>query len=288
MPLLGAHQSIAGGYYKALDTAAALKSDTVQIFTKNNNQWRAKPLSADDIRLFKTRLAETGLRLPMAHDSYLINLASPDPALYRRSVDSFIEEVQRAEALGLAYLVTHPGTPTDGDREAGLRRVAAAIDETHRQCSKCKVMVLLETTAGQGNSLGAHFEDLAFILDEIEHPRRVGVCLDTCHVFAAGYSMLSQHDYDRTFAEFDRLIGLGKLKAFHLNDSLKPFGSRVDRHAHIGKGLLGLAPFRLLLGDPRFAGCPMVLETPKEGPDGKDMDPVNLRTLRRLVAKSSR
>jgi deoxyribonuclease IV len=286
MPLLGAHQSIAGGYYKALDTAAALKSDTVQIFTKNNNQWRAKPLSAEDIRLFKTRLAETKLRMPMAHDSYLINLASPDPILYRRSVDSFVEEVQRAEALGLAYLVTHPGTPTDGDREAGLRRVAAAIDETHRTCSKCKVMVLLETTAGQGNSLGARFEDLAFIIEAIEQPRRVGVCLDTCHVFAAGYSMLSQCDYDQTFAEFDRIIGLGKLKAFHLNDSLRPLGSRVDRHAHIGKGLLGVTPFRLLLNDPRFADCPMVLETPKEGPDGKDMDPVNLRRLRRLVSKA--
>jgi deoxyribonuclease-4 len=285
MPLLGAHQSIAGGYYKALDSAAALKCDTVQIFTKNNNQWRAKPLGDDDIRLFKTRLAQTGLRLPMAHDSYLINLASPDQTLYRRSVDSFIEEVERAEALGLAYLVTHPGTPTDGDRAAGLRRVAAALDETHRHCSKCKVMILLETTAGQGNSLGARFEDLAFILDEIAHPRRVGVCLDTCHVFAVGYSMLSQRDYDQTFAEFDRLIGVSKLKAFHLNDSLKPLGSRVDRHAHIGKGLLGLTPFRLLLNDPRFGACPMVLETPKEGPDGKDMDPVNLRRLRRLVEK---
>jgi deoxyribonuclease-4 len=285
MPLLGAHKSIAGGYHHALSAAAALGCDTVQIFTKNNNQWRAKPLSAEDISLFQTRLAETGLRLPMAHDAYLINLASPDELLYRRSVESFVEETQRAEALGLAYLVTHPGTPTDGDALAGLRRVAKALDEVERRCVGFRLMILLETTAGQGQSLGARFEDFAAILDRVKHPERLGVCLDTCHVFAAGYGLAGKRDYERTFDDFDRLIGLKKLKAFHVNDSLKPRGSRVDRHAHIGRGLIGLEAFRRLLNDPRFAECPMILETPKEDADGGAMDPVNLQTLRGLVGR---
>jgi deoxyribonuclease-4 len=283
MPLLGAHKSIAGGYHRALTAAAALGADTVQIFTKNNNQWRAKPLSTEDITLFRTKLAETRLRLPMAHDAYLINLASPDEFLYRRSVDSFVEETQRAEALGLAYLVTHPGTPTDGNAMAGLQRVARALDEVHRRCPKFQVMILLETTAGQGQSLGARFEDFAAILDRVKHPERLGVCLDTCHVFAAGYGLASKRDYERTFDDFDRLIGLEKLRAFHVNDSRKPRGSRVDRHAHIGQGLIGLQAFRRLLNDPRFADCPMILETPKEDAEGADMDPVNLRTLRELI-----
>jgi deoxyribonuclease-4 len=288
MPLLGAHKSIAGGYHNALSAAAALGCDTVQIFTKNNNQWRAKPLSDVDIALFRAKLAETGLRLPMAHDAYLINLASPDETLYRRSVESFIEETQRAEALGLAYLVTHPGTPTDGNTAAGLERIIAALDETQRRCPKFKVMILLETTAGQGKSLGARFEELAVILRGVKEPNRLGVCLDTCHVFAAGYALGSKRDYDQTFEEFDRLIGIEKLRAFHLNDSLKPRGSRVDRHAHIGQGLLGLEPFRRLVNDPRFAHHPMVIETPKENASGEAMDPINLHTLRSLARRKRR
>ena len=282
MALLGTHKSIAGGYHNALITAQEHGCDTVQIFTKNNNQWAGKPLTTEQTTLFRQKLAEFKLQLPMAHDAYLINLASPDQALYRRSLDAFVHEVERAEALGLTYLVTHPGTPTDGDREAGLRRVALALDETHRRCPKCRVMVLLETTAGQGNSVGHRFEDLACILDSVKNPDRLGVCLDTCHVFAAGYPLSPFRSYEATMAEFDRLIGLEKLRAFHLNDSRKPLGSRVDRHAHIGQGCLGLEPFRLLLNDPRFRGHPMVLETPKEGPNDEDMDPVNLTTLREL------
>jgi len=282
MALLGTHKSIAGGYHNALITAQEHGCDTVQIFTKNNNQWAGKPLTAADTTLFREKLAEFKLQLPMAHDAYLINLASPDEALYRRSLDAFVHEVERAEALGLTYLVTHPGTPTDGDREAGLRRVALALDETHRRCPKFHVMVLLETTAGQGNSVGHRFEDLACILDSVKKPDRLGVCLDTCHVFAAGYPLAPYSAYEATMAEFERLIGLSKLRAFHLNDSLKPLGSRVDRHAHIGEGCLGLEPFRLLLNDPRFCSHPMILETPKEGPNDEDMDPVNLTTLREL------
>lgn len=282
MALLGAHNSIAGGYHNALIKAHANGCDTVQLFTKNNNQWAGKPLTPAETTLFRDKLAELKLQLPMAHDAYLINLASPDEALYRRSLEAFVIEVERAEALGLAYLVMHPGTPTDGDREAGLRRVAKALDETQRRCRKFRVQVLLETTAGQGNSLGHRFEDLAAILDLVKQPERLGVCLDTCHVFVAGYPLAPYAAYEATMAEFDRIVGLEKLRAFHLNDSLKPLGSRVDRHAHIGQGCLGLEPFRLLVNDRRFGGHPMVLETPKEGPNDEDMDPVNLNTLRAL------
>ena len=283
MPLLGAHMSIAGGYHNALIAAQAHGCDTVQLFSKNNNQWAGKPITAAESQLFREKLAEFKLRLPIAHDSYLINLASPDETLYRRSVEAFVHEVERAETLGLSYLVMHPGTPTDGNASAGMRRIAKALDETHRRCRKAKVMVLLETTAGQGRSLGRRFEELACILDLVKNPERLGVCLDTCHVFAAGYPLFPVADYETTFKEFDRVVGLEKLRAFHLNDSKKPLGSRVDRHAHISQGCLGLEPFRLLLSDPRFRDHPMVLETPKEGPNDEDMDVTNLATLRELL-----
>ena len=285
MPLFGAHKSIAGGYHNALLEAQAHACDTVQLFTKNNNQWRAKDLTADDIRIFKKTLRQTRLRFPMAHDCYLINLASPDAVLYRKSVEAFVIEVQRAEALGLRYLVTHPGAAVDGDEEAGLARVARALDEVHGCCPDFRVQVLLETTAGQGSSLGHRFEHLARILTLVSQPERLGICLDTCHVFAAGYALYPEEEYRATFRAFDRQIGLSRLRAFHLNDSLKPFGSRVDRHAHIGKGLIGIEAFRLLVNDRRFRNRPMILETPKESADMDDMDAINLRVLRRLVAK---
>lgn len=287
MPLFGAHMSIAGGYYKALLVAQAHSCDSVQLFTKNNNQWYAKDLTEEDIRLFKKTLRQTRLRQPMAHDCYLINLASPDAALYRKSLEAFIVEIRRAEALGLHYLVTHPGAAVDGDETAGLARVAGALDEVHARCPEYKVKILLETTAGQGTSLGHRFEHLARILSLVKQPERLGVCLDTCHVFAAGYPLAPEKDYRATMSEFNRLIGLGRLRAFHLNDSLKPQGSRVDRHAHIGKGCLGLEAFRLLVNDPHFRNRPMILETPKESDDSEDMDIVNLNVLRNLVADPS-
>jgi deoxyribonuclease-4 len=279
MPLFGAHMSIAGGYEKALLAAQAHQCQSVQLFTKSSNQWKAKELTEADIRTFRRTLRATGLRQPLAHDCYLINLASPDPELFRRSVEAFVIEVQRAEALGLRYLVTHPGSPTDGDEPAGLARVARALDEVHQRCPGYRVQILLETTAGQGNSLGHRFGHLAQILRMTAQPERLGVCLDTCHVFAAGYALAPEAEYQATMREFDRVIGLKRLRAFHLNDSLKPQGSRVDRHAHIGRGCLGLEPFRLLVNDPRFRNRPMVLETPKEN----DMDAINLKTLRGLV-----
>jgi len=224
--------------------------------------------------------------LAMAHDSYLINLASPDVLLYRKSIEAFIVEYERSERLGLRYLVTHPGSHVDSGEEAGLVRVAKALDEVHRRCAGFRVQVLLETTAGQGSNLGYRFEHLAKILALVADPSRVNVCLDTCHVFAAGYPLAPERDYRRTVWEFDHIIGLKRLRAFHLNDSQKPQGSRVDRHAHIGRGCMGLEPFRLLVNDRRFRNHPMILETPKEGADGRDMDPVNLRVLRGMVRRA--
>jgi deoxyribonuclease-4 len=283
MPLFGAHMSIAGGCHNALVAARDHDCASVQLFTKNANQWNAKDLTDDEVRLFRKTLRQTRLRFPTAHDSYLINLASPDDALYRRSLEAFIVEMQRAERLGLCYLVTHPGTCLDSGEEAGLARVARALDEAHRRCPGFRLQVLLETTAGQGTTLGHRFEHLARILSLVEQPNRLGVCLDTCHVFAAGYDLAPERAYRATMREFDRLIGLKRLRVFHLNDSLKPHGSRVDRHAHIGRGCLGLEPFRLLVNDRRFRNRPMLLETPKEGPDGEDMDALNLATLRSLL-----
>jgi deoxyribonuclease-4 len=284
VPLFGAHMSIAGGCHEALRLAREHGCATVQLFTKNSNQWAGKPLTEEDVATFRSALRGSKLKHPTAHDSYLINLASPDDTLYRRSVEAFVDELQRAERLGLSYLVTHPGAHVGSGEEAGLRKVAGALDEVHDRCAGFKVKVLLETTAGQGSTLGHRFEHLADILGRVKAPERLGVCLDTCHVFAAGYPLGTDAEYDATLAEFDRLIGLKKLKFFHLNDSKKPLGSRVDRHEHIGRGHLGLEPFRRLVNDPRFAKLPMVLETPKEEGDEADMDTVNLAVLRGLIA----
>ncbi len=312
MPLFGAHLSIAGGLHKALLAAKELGMDTVQLFTaspqtwavtpapegpssfqsgklltKNASQWQARDLTDDEVSTFRRTLRQTKLRHPTAHDSYLINLASPDEALYRRSIEAFIVELQRAEQLGLSYVVMHPGAHLDSGEEVGLERVARALDEVHQRLPDLRVRTLLETTAGQGTTLGHRFEHLARILALVAVPQRLGVCLDTCHVFAAGYALSPASEYRATFEAFDRTIGLRWLKVFHVNDSKKPFGSRVDRHAHIGKGELGLEPFRLLVNDPRFRRHPMILETPKEEGGETDLDAVNLATLRGLVAGTS-
>jgi deoxyribonuclease-4 len=302
MPLFGAHLSIAGGLHKAALAAQSYGMETVQLFTaspqswqvtptpaaKGKNRWNAHHLTTEEVRTFQQAVREARLRYPTAHDSYLINLASPDAALFRRSVEAFIVELQRAEELGLSYLVAHPGAALDDSEVSALARVAKALDEVHARCPGYRVQVLLETTAGQGTTLGHRFEHLARILSLVVEPDRLGVCLDTCHVFAAGYPLAPLAEYTATFQEFDRLIGLERLKLFHVNDSKKPFGSRVDRHEHIGQGHLGLEAFRLLVNDRRFRHRPMILETPKEGPDKEDMDSVNLKTLRELGLKPSR
>ena len=281
--------SISGGHWKALEAARALHCESVQLFTASPQSWPVRPappagvLRDDDVTLFQQHLARTRVQCLLAHDSYLINLASPDETLFRRSVEAFVLELERAERLGLNYLITHPGSHVESGEEAGLARVIQGLDEIHRRCQNFRVRVLLETTAGQGTSLGHRFEHLGWILNHSAEAERLGVCFDTCHVFAAGYELSPRKAYLATLREFDRLIGLERLGAFHLNDSVKPLGSRVDRHAGLGLGCLGLEPFRLLVNDRRFRKLPMVLETPKESKEGTPMDPINLKILRELA-----
>lgn len=287
MPLLGSHLSISGGYYKAAQAAGALGMDTVQIFTKNNNQWAGKPLSEDEIRMFRAAVEENGLKSPCSHDSYLINLASPRDDLWTKSLEAFVIELERAEALGLAGVVMHPGSFVDSSEDAGLARIGQALDEVHRRTAGFAVQTWMEVTAGQGTNLGYRFEHLGTILRNARDPERFGVCLDTCHLFAAGYGLKTKEEYQTTLEQLDEHVGLDRVRAFHLNDSKKEQGSRVDRHEHIGEGYLGLEPFRFILNDPRFQGVPMYLETKKEKRDGEEMDAVNLRVLRSLMKTPS-
>lgn len=288
MPLLGAHQSIAGGYYKAVETAAGLGMDCVQIFTKNNNQWKGKPLTDVDISLFRESVVRTGMRMPCAHDSYLINLASPDETLWARSLEAFVIELQRAEALGLAGVVMHPGSCVDSSEEQGIARVVSGLAQAIDQTSGYAVEIWVEATAGQGSSLGYRFEHLRAILDGLAMHPRVGVCVDSCHLFAAGYPLSLPADYAATMRQFDEIVGLDRIRAFHLNDSKRELGSRVDRHEHIGKGHLGREAFRNILSDTRFAGIPMYLETPKGTAGGRSFDAMNLAILRRLSARRAK
>lgn len=285
MPLLGAHMSIAGGYYKAVEAAAEFGMDVVQLFTKNSNQWKAKPLSPTDIDDFQAALKRTGVKFPVGHTSYLINLASPNDALWQKSLEAFVIELERAEALGLIAVVLHPGAFVDSSEELGIARIVTALDEAHKRTAGFRTFTLLETTAGQGSHLGHRFEHLAQIANHVAAPERVGVCVDTCHIFAAGYPINSAQDYAATMSEFDRVAGIRRIRAFHLNDSVRDFGSRVDRHAKIGAGKLGLEPFRHLLNDRRFAKVPMYMETPKGEENGKQLDAINLKTLRKLVKR---
>lgn len=284
MPILGAHQSIAGGYYKAVEIARRTGCDCVQLFTKNNNQWRAKPIGDAEARVFADALRRLKVKHPLSHASYLINLASPDDELWKKSIDSFIVELQRAAQLGIPYVVVHPGAYTTSSLEAGLQRVAAALDEVHRQTPELAAMTLLETTSGQGTCLGCRFEHMAEIISNVRSPERVAVCVDTCHIFSAGYALATEKEYKASMRQLDQTVGLTLVKAIHVNDSKAKFGSGVDRHAHIGRGEMGLEPFRLLLADRRFRRVPMYLETPKGDEDGRDLDEINLETLRGLTA----
>lgn len=283
---LGAHMSIAGGHEKALISAAAFEMTACQIFTKNASQWTAKPLDPGGIERFREQRAATGIEHLVAHDSYLINLASPDEALREKSRLAFRDELDRCDALGVPFLVTHPGAHMGDGAEAGLARVAEAINRIHAERPEGRTMTLLETTAGQGTCLGRTFEELAGIIELVEDKGRVGVCFDTCHAFAAGYDLREREGYEATMRAFDEIVGFSRLRAFHLNDSKKGLGSRVDRHAHIGEGELGAAAFGFVLNDPRFDGLPGLLETPK-GDDGEE-DRRNLATLRGLVGQLAR
>jgi deoxyribonuclease-4 len=276
--------SISGGYYKAVELAHAAGCDCVQLFSKNNNQWRAKEISDDDAARFRGAIEATGVTHPLIHDSYLINLASPDDELWHKSIEAFRVELLRAEKLGVPYVVTHPGAFTTSSEAAGIQRVIEALDLVHRQTEGIRAQTLLENTAGQGSCLGWKFEHLAAMISGVKRPELVGVCIDTCHTLAGGYPLQTAEEYAATIGELDRVIGLAKVKAFHVNDSKQGLGSRVDRHEHIGRGKLGLEAFRHLINDPWFASTPMYLETAKEQEDGEEMDVVNLRTLRGLIA----
>ncbi len=293
MPRIGAHLSIAGGLPRAVDRAEASGCEALQIFTKSVGQWRARELPDEEIALFRRRVRETGIRPVIAHNSYLINVAAADPVLRQKSIESLGEELDRAERLGLDGLVMHPGSYTSGTEEQGLLLIANALADILGARPDGKAMILLEHTAGQGTNLGHRFEHLAAIIDLLGGSTRVGVCLDTCHLLTAGYDICSEEGYRDTFRAFGRIVGFSRLKAFHMNDSKKPCGSRVDRHEHIGKGCLGLDPFRRIVNDRRFAKLPMLLETPKlDTPESRkrsDIDPldkINLATLRGLITQS--
>ncbi len=311
MPLFGSHLSIAGGLFKAVDAAAELGMNTVQIFTHSPSQWavkslgpddtanpnaegasqtrwQSKLLADDDVRRFRVAIVRTGIQRPCAHDSYLINLATPDDTLWQRSIEAIVAELQRAESLGLEGVVMHPGSFVASSETEGQDRIVKGLDEAHRRTAGLHCQYWLETTAGQGTNLGHRFEQIAFVLNNVREPERLGVCVDTCHIFAAGYPLQSKAEYAETMRAFDELIGIDRIRAWHLNDSKKPFGSRVDRHEHIGEGCLGLEPFRHIVNDSRFAQTPMYLETEKGEREGVNLDAMNLATLQSLIAKPAK
>jgi deoxyribonuclease IV len=281
-PMLGAHMSIAGEVGEAFNRGKQAGCECIQIFTKSSRQWASKPYTEDEIERFKRNRIETGITTVIAHDSYLVNLGAPDEAMRLKSVNGVIDELNRCEALGVGILVAHPGAHVGSGIETGIKTIAKSIDEAHAACKGFKVKIALEITAGQGSNLGHTFEQMGQIFDAVVENERIRLCFDTEHAFAAGYDIRTPEEYENTFGELDKFVGLKRLAAFHLNDSIKEFHSRVDRHQHIGKGFIGLDAFRRLLNDPRFFGLPMCLETPK-GPDMKE-DIENLATLRSLFA----
>lgn len=277
--LLGAHVSAAGGLWLAFDRAAEIGCETFQIFTKNKGAWAAKPLDDETIEAFRQRARDSNVKSVVTHASYLLNLASPDADLRAKSVEALRVELERCELLGIPYLVLHPGSHKDTSESAGLRRVTGSLNKALRQTDGYRVRVLLENSAGQGSSVCRTFESLGRLLETSREPDRLGVCLDTCHLFAAGYDLRSKEGYAKTFAELEEHFDLDAILCFHVNDSKTDLGSRVDRHEHIGRGKLGLEPFRLLLNDRRFRRVPMIFELPPED----DMLRVNLKALRKLV-----
>lgn len=279
--LLGAHMSIAGGIHLAVSRGEEVGCTAIQIFTKNATQWAGRPLTDSEKRSFKAECSRTGI-MAVAHDSYLINLASPDASLRLKSVDAFVEEMERAEELDLPFLIMHPGAHKGLGEDEGIDRVVESLNTILKRTSGFRVRILVENTAGQGTSLGHSVQHLKRLVNEPSEPERLGVCIDSCHAFAAGHDIRERPGYDGFFELLDTAIGLDRLGALHLNDCKKGLGSRVDRHEHIGRGKIGLEFFRLVMNDAGFASIPKLLETPKEL-DGRDMDPVNLGILKGLV-----
>jgi len=284
--LLGAHMSIGGGVHTAIERGCSIKCTAIQMFVKNNMQWFARPLTREEIRNFLEHRQRGELLSIFAHANYLINLAATNSQFHANSMRSLSEELTRADQLELPFLVLHPGAHLGAGVEAGLEKIAASINGVFRSIPKVKTKIALETTAGQGSCLGHRFEQIAYIIDNVRQPERLCVCIDTAHLFAAGYDIGSESGIRNTFREFERVIGFGRLAAVHLNDSKTARGSRVDRHQHIGKGQIGLDAFQFIMRDRRFRKIPKVLETPK----GKAMreDVQNLKTLRRLIGPNSR
>ena len=279
---LGAHMSIAGGFEKAIERGLGVGCETIQIFSKSNNQWAAPPISDEQAAAFKQAAQKSGIGPVFAHSAYLINIGSPDSKTHEQSKQGLKTELERAERLGLAFLVLHPGAHKDTGEEECIKRIAKTAAWALEQTEPSKVKLLYETAAGQGSCVGHRFEQLAQLLELTGHPERAGICFDTCHVFAAGYDLRTKEAYEATMREFDRVVGLKRLQVFHLNDSKKELGCRVDRHEHIGKGKIGLEGFRCLMNDKRLNKLPMVLETPKDEEYAEDK--MNLAVLRGLIA----
>jgi deoxyribonuclease-4 len=279
--VLGAHMSIRGGVSMAIERARSIRCTAMQMFVKNNMQWFARPLTSEEIRAFLNHVQRGELLSVFAHANYLINLAATNPQFHANSIRALAEELVRADQLELPFLVLHPGAHLGAGEEAGLKKIADSVDELFRKIPKVKTKIALEITAGQGSCIGHRFEHLAHIIANVREPERLRVCLDTAHLFAAGYDIGSESGVRKTFHQFDRVIGRDRLVAIHVNDSKTGRGSRVDRHDHIGKGRIGLHAFRFIMRSPRFSKIPKVLETPK----GKDLteDVMNLKTLRGLT-----
>ncbi len=279
--LLGSHMSTSGGVHTAVDRAISIGCTALQVFTKNNNQWSAKPLAEEDIENYKRKIAKATITPVMAHDSYLINLCAMNPDTLERSRTAFIDELTRCEQLGIQLLNFHPGAHGGAGEEEGIKKVVESLNIAHERTEGFKVLSVVETSAGQGTAVGYKFEHLEKIVNGVDKPHRMAVCVDTCHIFAAGYDIRTEEKYEATFEEFDSIIGLHRLAAFHYNDSKKEFGSHKDRHEHIGKGMIGVAGFSHLMNDHRFADIPKILETPKSKDLHEDVE--NMKVLMGLI-----
>jgi len=281
-PLIGAHMSIAGGLHTAFERAEQVGSTAIQIFTKNSNQWKDPVISTEDIEKYRDARNKSKVRIVVSHDSYLINLCGANDALLHGSRKSFVEEIKRCNALDIKFAIFHPGAHTTMDRSEAVQLVSESLNYAHETTDGLDVITLIETTAGQGTTLGSTFEEIAEMISNVKDKKRVGVCIDTCHIFAAGYDITTKVGYDKTMDQFEKVIGFKMLHAIHFNDAKKPLNSHVDRHENIGEGEIGKAAFGFFMNDKRLADIPKILETPK-GDDGYSMDIVNLKLLRSLV-----
>jgi len=279
--LLGSHMSITGGIHTAFERAARIGCTTMQVFTKNSNQWTGKPLTEEDVHTYRTSEAKSVIAPVVAHAAYLINLCATNPTVLRKSRAAFIDELRRCERLGIYALIFHPGSHRGAGESDGINRIAESINIAHHETQGFRTLSTLETTAGQGSAIGYRFEQLRGIIDQVEENERLGVCMDTCHVFAAGYNISTEEGWADTLTQFHHIIGLNRLVAIHVNDSKRELGSRVDRHDHIGKGMIGTTGFRQLMNDSRLIHVPKILETEKSEDMHEDVE--NMNALKSLV-----